>query len=53
MSRNARDKMHAQSKHPAKFKRKPPRCNFKVSVCIRVIFGVRIRAIVYVQDDTL
>lgn len=42
MSRNARDKIHAQSKRPAKFKRKLSRCNFKVSVCIRVTFWVRI-----------
>ena len=53
MSRNARDKMHAQSKRPAKFKRKPRCCNFKVTVCIRVIFWVTIRVIVYVEEDTL
>ena len=55
MSRNARIWMHACSilinlrKCPAKSKRKPPRCNFRGSVCDCVVFYVRIRVAVYVS----
>ena len=36
------------ARNAAKPKRKQPRCNFWVSVCVRVIFLVRIRVIVFV-----